>query len=480
MSKALDTWRERLSGTGLPVFARTVREVSSVAADDISSARDLSDVVSRDAAMASRLIHIANSSLFNLQDRVIETISSAVVLLGFDAVRDLAVSVSVIDKLLKGQRHERVIEYMTRSFHAAAHAKTLSGNLIKASKSEEIFVAGLMRYVGEMAFWSMAHEEAARLDARLDGGEDLSTASKAELGFDLADLSAALADDWHLGDLARHVHQRSFQEEDNVACVVSGHELVVTLEKYGWDSPECEALMARLSERFDIEAVELRARIEENIEHASALAEHFGVRQVRPPVYVPPTEEAAELADQSPGANGVATTDAVADPADAVDTDRWWAARGEIQLDYLNRLAQGLEDGAGRDELMTLLVEGLLESLQAQRAWFALLSPDRRMLVVKYAVGSEADALGGMKCSAQSGLFGDVLTEKKPRVAKLPAKVPWHGGGVAYAAGVRLGGKPIGLLYADIDPAVVLDEARALNTFRQFSQQVGLVLMGAG
>ena len=80
----LERWRERLNATGLPVFARTVREVSHVANSVASSAADLSAVVGRDASMSAKIIQIANSPVFNLQNRAINTIDEAVVMVGFD------------------------------------------------------------------------------------------------------------------------------------------------------------------------------------------------------------------------------------------------------------------------------------------------------------------------------------------------------------------------------------------------------------
>ena len=60
--------------------------------------------------------------MFNVQNRSIETISNAVVLIGFDSVRDLAVSISIVEEVLKGNRHARVGQLMAHAFHAAALA----------------------------------------------------------------------------------------------------------------------------------------------------------------------------------------------------------------------------------------------------------------------------------------------------------------------------------------------------------------------
>ncbi len=468
MNQALANGRERLNGTGLPVFARTVREISVVATDRVSSAKDLSDVVSHDAGMTSRLIQITNSSLFNLQSRV-DTISSAVVVMGFDAVRELAVSVSVIDEVLKGENHERVSRCMAHGFHAAAHAKTLSQHLLD-SKSEEVFVASLLRYVGEMAFWSRAGEEAQQLDAALVQAEleqaDLKRVEQQVLGFELAELSSVLADEWSLGELAKQVHQGSHKDEAGVACVLAGHEMAHVLEQYGWESDECAQLLARLARQFDIDEKQLSEEFQNNIKSVSAVAAHFGVTDLDTAMTKKPPAAAASAAPVA-----TASAEVVAEgPVVSAETP----ARAVLQLDYLHELAEGLERGDTRDDLMTVLVEGVVRSTDAGRCYFLLLSPDRRQLVVKYAYGEDTERLIGMKRSLDNGLFCDHIHSSKVACVNAPVMQPWHGGCQCLLSGIHVAGKAVGLLY--LEP---VQDQSALPTFRQFSQQVSLILTGA-
>ena len=52
-------WVEMLSEKGMPVFAKTVQELSGVATDRESSAAELSRVILQDAAMTARLLRVA-------------------------------------------------------------------------------------------------------------------------------------------------------------------------------------------------------------------------------------------------------------------------------------------------------------------------------------------------------------------------------------------------------------------------------------
>lgn len=93
--------------------------------------------------MTARLIRIANSALFNPQGRSIDTLGSAVFMLGFDALRELSVSLALVDQVLKGRPHARVTQSLARAFHAAAQARSFA-RLQKDKNPEAVFVAALL------------------------------------------------------------------------------------------------------------------------------------------------------------------------------------------------------------------------------------------------------------------------------------------------------------------------------------------------
>ena len=188
--------------------------------------------------------------MFNLQHRDIDTISSAVVLLGFDAVRDLAVSLALIEQVLKGRSHERVTRSLTRSFHAAAQARSYSAAL-HDDCPEEVFVAALLMNIGEVAFWSDAQEEAAAIDKLIRSGTGVRDAERQILCFELEALSRRLVEEWQLGGLL----EASFSDDADDGRTVSvqlGHAMAEAVELYGWDSREVRAALARLESHLNI------------------------------------------------------------------------------------------------------------------------------------------------------------------------------------------------------------------------------------
>ena len=445
----LERWREKLSGTDIPAFARTVREISSVASDRASSARDLSDVVSQDAAIAARLIQISNSSLFNVTNKPIDTISSAIVRVGFDTVRELALSVSVLDSMMTGSAHSHVGALMGHAFHAAAQAKSIA--TLKGEKPEEVFVGALLRDVGALAFWSHGEDLCAQLHMALAKGQNPDVAQQSLLGFTLSELSTALASDWELGELVQRAHDDRYAGESRFACVQLGHDLAEAIEKFGWDNEATQTLLDAIAKELQIDKKALLEICESNYEAASALSEKLGIS----PAFVPDP------------------------PTPHVPS---WAELKEHQQGTLQAIADGIENEQTRDELMTLLVAGLIEGFSAHEAYFALTNADRSKLIVKYATGDDASPILGAHCIVnENRLFSRALNERKAFISPTPAESPWHAGGPALVSGVHISGKPVGVLYVEVESEISAEEISANYeaAFRQFVQQVALILTQA-
>ena len=69
----------------LPTLPRTVFRITEMINNPRSSARDLAQVITDDQVLTARLLRLVNSSFYGFPQRI-TTITSAIVLLGFDAI----------------------------------------------------------------------------------------------------------------------------------------------------------------------------------------------------------------------------------------------------------------------------------------------------------------------------------------------------------------------------------------------------------
>ena len=106
-TQGLQSWIERLNQSELPALASVVTDLQRLTQAEHASVQQLADVLLRDAALTSKVLRVANSSYYNPSQEVIKTISRAIVLIGFDNVRLISLSVSLVDGLLdRAPRHQ--------------------------------------------------------------------------------------------------------------------------------------------------------------------------------------------------------------------------------------------------------------------------------------------------------------------------------------------------------------------------------------
>jgi putative nucleotidyltransferase with HDIG domain len=80
----------------LPTLPDVIFKVNEVVNDPSTSASDLETVISRDQAIAAKILRLVNSAFYGLPGRV-DTLSRAIPLLGFSTVRNLVMSLSIFN-----------------------------------------------------------------------------------------------------------------------------------------------------------------------------------------------------------------------------------------------------------------------------------------------------------------------------------------------------------------------------------------------
>ena len=225
----------------LPAVALRVIEVAS---DPESGAQDLKQAMEADPALCVRVLRCVNSAAFGLRESV-EDLGRAVAYLGFNQIRDLAITATVsglFRKPTKVGKYERA--NLWRHLVAVGVAARMIATRTRTEGFEYAFLAGLLHDVGIVLFDQHAHEPFTKIMVTLNGELDLPTAERQVIGWDHTQLGEAVARNWRLPEVicatTRWHHDPSSYSgaHSNVVHTVAVANLICSakdLSSVGWN-----------------------------------------------------------------------------------------------------------------------------------------------------------------------------------------------------------------------------------------------------
>ncbi|MBI5579449.1 MAG: HDOD domain-containing protein [Deltaproteobacteria bacterium] len=260
----------------LPTLPRTVLRITELVNDPRASAKDLSIIITDDQVLTARLLKLVNSSFYGFPQRV-STVTGAIVLLGFDAIRNLLLTTSVLDlfpaRIARVRRDQE--QLWDHSLGCAIGAKSI-GDFLRHDKLEELFVAGLLHDIGKIVEMMFLQDEFARITERVRAeGVLMSAAEQDLLGCTHADIGRLLAEQWNLpaklvGAIAWHhapAAAGTFAMEASIVHLADiftralalgsgGDDKMPPLDKAAWDllklkTSAVDAIMASMLTEFD-------------------------------------------------------------------------------------------------------------------------------------------------------------------------------------------------------------------------------------
>lgn len=180
----------------LPAMPVVAAELLSSLANDNTEVDALARRIAQDQAITARVLRVANSPFYGLQTQV-GSIRDAIVVLGFSSVRSLVLTATVVNGLPAGRcpgfNQER---FWRHGLGVAVAARALARQL--DLKNDQLFIAGLLHDVGQLAMVVVAPENYAAVIATARERDcTLEEAEMSAFGYDHAAVGAALAQRWN-------------------------------------------------------------------------------------------------------------------------------------------------------------------------------------------------------------------------------------------------------------------------------------------
>lgn len=369
--KSLDDWVQQLSRAELPVLGRTVSQLASVNEYLSSHAAELVRVILHDPNMTAKVLRLANSVVYNQSRRPINTISRAIVVLGYEAIRSICLATFVLEKSAIGPLQEQMMQEIARSFHAAVQARSLA-ELRGDPNAEEIFIGTLLFHLGEVAFWCFGDEVAEELAEAVARGIPAVEAQQDIVGFRFTALTLGLTREWGISPVLQEALQNRDTPDARSRGIRLSHKLVQAIEQ-GWGSKAVDEAMQAASKYTGVDAKEMRQAVFNGALAAQDTLKEFGIAGAETLVPTPPGAAVAEAA--------VAEAAPAQKPAPAVSK-----ADPALQLNILRELITMVNGHADFNLVLQHVLEGLHRGVGFERVLFALVNPQRTALVAKYTV----------------------------------------------------------------------------------------------
>lgn len=165
--------------------------------DPSSTAQDLNKLITNDPALCSRILKVVNSAFYGLPGQI-GSINRAVVLLGLNAVKNIAIATSLA-KLFRGGELCPTFSARDLWVHstAVAAAAKLLADAASIGLSDEAFLAGLLHDVGIMVEMQAARHKLIEVFERLPNSKGTFIDVEDEVfGANHQDFGRALCERW--------------------------------------------------------------------------------------------------------------------------------------------------------------------------------------------------------------------------------------------------------------------------------------------
>jgi putative nucleotidyltransferase with HDIG domain len=189
---------EILNAVGtLPILPKAVVEIIHTIENESTSANMLARQIEHDLGLLTSVLRLVNSSRYAVRGGV-SSAQQAVVLLGFNTIRNLVCMVGIADYFHKNGAHRFNYEHFLRhSAGVGCVAKVLAKPA--AVNPDTAFVAGMLHDIGQLALAATAPNEFGMAeDYREKHDCHIAEAERAVMGMDHAKIGAHLANSWHL------------------------------------------------------------------------------------------------------------------------------------------------------------------------------------------------------------------------------------------------------------------------------------------
>ena len=278
-----------------PALSESVSAINKIANSETESITKLSNSILKDFALTNKMLRLVNSAYFRpAGGGNISTVSRAVVVLGFEAVRNIAITVMLFEHLQNKANANQLKEEFLRANLAGILAKDLTATA-QMRDLEQTFICSLFHSLGRLLsqyYFPEESDEIRRVIAQKSCTED--QASLQVLGISFEDMGIAIAKQWGfpplivgtMRKLPAGAVRKATTQEDRLRVISSfSNELcnVISLATPEARDKEMKKVMVRFAEAMPLDEKQVMQTVQRSVEEVGEFARiiHLNTQQTQ-------------------------------------------------------------------------------------------------------------------------------------------------------------------------------------------------------
>jgi serine/threonine protein kinase len=486
-SGALDFLLRRMRHkSDFPALSDSVARIQRVASSENESLASLSSEILKDVALTNKLLRMVNTAHFSSAGGNISTVSRAVAVIGFAGIRNMAMSLVLLEHMHDKAHANQLKEEFLRALMAGMLASELG---MQTGASEEAFLGAMFQNLGRLLTEFYFVEEARQVRGIVAAGQGASASAVSEeaasisvLGLSFETLGLGVAKAWGLPATLQVCMRRPKGEPPTRESKDSGEQLrwltfaanqiTDTLLR---SAPEVAAArVAEVAKRYartlGLSAARIEAASASAQQHLAQMAQAMNL----------------QVSAQSPArrlfaaAKAGATQTARAAAADEHDSLTPHELHATVPMEQspprtalenaAEVLAAGIQDITNSmvenfklNDVLRMILETMFRALGFRRIVFCLRDPKTQTLTGRFGLGEDAERVAAnfkVPLTSATDLFTAVCVKgadtliKDATVANIGARLPaWYREHVNAPAflllPMQMKGAPFALIYAD-------------------------------
>jgi hypothetical protein len=179
------------SQPGLPCLSQAINAINHIGNADSERLQVLAEIILKDFSLTNKLLKVVNTANFSQFGGAVSTVSRAIVILGFDTIRNLALTLLLFEHMHNRSHAQEVRDVATKALFCGLLAATWPAS--RMQEAEEALICGMFQQLGELLCVYYFRNE-YRLITKKSHRQQPGQAVQHTLGLSYATLGASTAD----------------------------------------------------------------------------------------------------------------------------------------------------------------------------------------------------------------------------------------------------------------------------------------------